>query len=297
MPFLLYLLVTQASLAGYSPDAGSCYERAPARDAWTAMLGFGAELDGRINSRANKGPPTKLAAVYGLDDRDPVSVAIYPWRTIGQIIVKKSETTQSTCTGTLVGPCHVLTNAHCLERDASGAMKAAEFHPHLAGQHANAVSAIVSAFDANDPETFDDDWAILKLDAPIGDDLGWMGVRAHPVADGSLNSYQGKLNASGHSADVYGGKMSNASSVRTYGTQENFLLHDGDSFKGASGGPIWFLDSEGDGQIVGIMARTFTVDDKTNRYFPQANAENASRGILSSAFVKQVQKAIDEGCY
>lgn len=296
MSFFIFLLLTQSSMAGFAPDRASCFDRDPVRDAVKEFVDLGAGLGEVFATNANAGPGSHLTAVFGQDDRAPVTIALYPWRSIGKVITRKSANTIGTCTGTMISACHVLTNSHCLEFDNKGNMKPMEFYPNQMFMKADVVSATYVPYKEDDKSTHEVDYAILKLNHRVGDATGWMGVHADPVLDGALAFQNGKLNATGHSADVHGGQMTNSPRVTAISTQGNYLLHDGDMFKGASGGPLWYLDEKGHGMIVGIMARTQIVDDKTNKFFDKATKENASRGLLSSTFYETVKKVRQEGC-
>ncbi|AFZ27572.1 V8-like Glu-specific endopeptidase [Cylindrospermum stagnale PCC 7417] len=74
-----------------------------------------------VDNLATEEPPP-LPSIVGSDDRKLyLDMQAYPHRTIGGIAPKGSTT--SSCTGTLVGPRHVLTAGHCIHPGGGGKTK------------------------------------------------------------------------------------------------------------------------------------------------------------------------------
>lgn len=130
--------------------------------------------------------------VHGNDDRKQVTdTTSFPNRTIGRMSVG--------CTGTLIGPRVVLTAAHCVYN-----LKKKEWYPNgefSPGQNGSVkpygsvkvTKAITTKAYTQDSKT-EWDIAVLILDTPIGNQVGWM---AYSYDDGltsvsvNINGYPG----------------------------------------------------------------------------------------------------------
>ena len=117
------------------------------------------------------------AVTFGSEDRYDFKSTSHPFSTVGLV----SKSPSGSCTGTMVGPRHVLTATHCLTSDMT-------FTPGYNDGDAPFGTARVSTYwkfsawerRSND-ELYDDevafDYAVLILDQRMGDYTGWMGVK------------------------------------------------------------------------------------------------------------------------
>jgi protease YdgD len=128
------------------------------------------------------------AGVDGEIGWDGGGTRAYPWSAIGRIEATKTDGSSYTCTGTLIGTDIVLTNAHCL-MDATtnqpiiGRDQAPDSPVQIVFQASmikgvalDSARVIDYRYGTNKPQKFlGDDWAILKLDKPLGSMYGYLG--------------------------------------------------------------------------------------------------------------------------
>jgi protease YdgD len=218
--------------------------------------------------------------IIGTDDRTPVLTRAYPWSAIGRIEITTANEGY-TCTGTLIGLDIVLTNAHCLMDEQTKQPMIPKnappdnpaqikFSPSMIrGEALDTARVIDYRSGTNDPYTHPgDDWAILKLDQPLGERYGYIGWRDLNFANPKmLQATRDRLTLVGYAADFptqrnteYGTSgetagMNQNCSIEGLVTQKGLkgvLLHRCDSNPRASGGPIFAQFSNGNYYIVGL---------------------------------------------
>lgn len=227
-------------------------------------------------TRAQELPRPK--AIMGTDDRQAIAQnLVYPWSAIGQIW-------PGPCTATLVGESWLLTNAHCVvdyERGTSTLPKIT-FQPAVQASPLLAVGQVVEAqvteailgTDFADTATrrahhprwvgisardSGQDWALLKLDRPLGQHYGYWQLRGTP-APKLIQDYPQRLSIVGYPQDFTAGDAAQTKG-KTLAFQEScsilstlhthIFVHDCDTAKGSSGAPI-FYQEQGQYYIVAL---------------------------------------------
>ena len=187
--------------------------------------------------------------VVGLvDNRIPMTSSSYPWSAIGRL--ESTGPDGGICTGSLVTPNVVLTNAHCVIDLETGQVKADMiFKPNLVrglllddDDIANVVDVIYGTnFSDSGRFPHPNDWAFVQLDRPLGEKYGTLAWTVLPISD-LLRDFEGELIMAGYSGDFPADGPARTAGVHDgcsiLGEVEGSLIHDCDSYGGSSGGPI-----------------------------------------------------------
>lgn len=112
--------------------------------------------------------------IIGTDNRVLWTSQDYPYSAIGRI----SFSSGWKCSGVLVGRRHVATSRNCIPTsDTWGARFAPSYYDGERLGGSNIIAAITLPFVAFPPCGYKDDWAILVLADPIGNERGWFGSK------------------------------------------------------------------------------------------------------------------------
>lgn len=246
--------------------------------------------------------------IIGRDNREPAPVLTrgFPWSTIGRLEWSTSLSQTSTCTGTLVGRDLVLTNAHCLPNEATGQPQRSRvtFKPSMIeGVSLDEANVTSYEYGTNNPGAeAANDWALLKLDQPLGDIYGYMGwqtldfsnedVLTNTAEKVLLAGYSGdfptenfrEFGEAGETAGVHVG--CSVLGVASEGDYEGILFHECDTNPGASGSPIFALFDNGQYKIVGLHAGSFDLGE--DFVLPSGDITGVvNRGVQVSRWARQ----------
>lgn len=195
------------------------------------------------NHQLNNSSLSLASAIVGEDRRERVSdsgeLTQWPYRSIVRVLMPSIG---GVCSGTLVARDIVLTAAHCIfplleqPEDQRQVVVAANYRN---GEYDDLSAVTMIDLGASDFQRHgrDNDWALLKLERPLGDTFGFMlTARSLPTGFWSRG-----LSAAGYSSDLESGEYL---TVDRDCRIHNFLpnrgySHDCNSWNGASGGPIF----------------------------------------------------------
>ncbi|MBN3905925.1 MAG: trypsin-like serine protease [Nostoc sp. NMS1] len=203
--------------------------------------------------------PGEERAIIGSDDRIPMTSRDYPWSAIGKIEGIGADGGGYSCTGTLIAEDVVLTNAHCVVNpETRKVSQAIAFEPNLVNGVVKSKNDIAYAtnvhygtdFKNSTLADYANDWAILKLNKPIGQKYGYLGWKSLPSS--TLVGDTKKFSLVGYSGDFPNPKKKGyetltAGESMTAGVhlgcsilrhQSGLLYHNCDTNHGASGGAI-----------------------------------------------------------
>lgn len=209
-------------------------------------------------------PPS---GIKGNDDRQRVDIRAYPWSTIGRL-----NKDGNFCTGLLVGKNKILTAAHCFWNKRTRQWSAATQYHFVVGYdkgkyaaHAKGVSYKTAFRKLPDLAKITlkraDDWAILTLDKPLGQEFGFIAISDFsPKTFLDRNMKKGRIIQAGYSRDfahvlTVHKNCSLDKFVRLSKSEEPVFLHQCDATRGDSGSPI-FYNLNGKYSLIAIHSAT-----------------------------------------
>lgn len=188
--------------------------------------------------------PDPSRALIGDDNRISMTSRKYPWSAIGKVAGMTANGGQYHCTGTLISPDVVLTNAHCVVDPRTHKFsQEIRFEPNLINgvvkdpQDIARVTQVIYGTDFTERNSERNDWAVLKLDKSIGNKYGYLSWKSIPSS--TLIKNPNRLFMVGYSADRMEGNTAGADmGCSIVKEADELLFHECDTNGGASGGPI-----------------------------------------------------------
>ncbi len=192
---------------------------------------------------------------FGHDDRVLMDRSVFPWSVVGTINADRG----GGCTATLVARDVIVTAAHCIHRE--GRLHAGGVYTTGHGLPGGPFTAriidhlIDVQWDHTRFSETDDidgtDWALLRLDRPLGDELGYVGVIDIVADRGEQAARETRIWQAGYSWDT-GSNLSGNENCRILAAySDDTMSHNCDTTRGDSGSPF-MIHENGEWQIVAI---------------------------------------------
>ena len=210
------------------------------------------------------------------DQRQEVSVKQYPWSTVARVGFG-----HGWCSAVLIGPKLAATAAHCLWNKATHRnMEAAALNVVVGwdrGQltDGSGVARVVVSprwvpdqVEHYGPEQAAKDWALLELDKPLGDEVGWVAL-SDQIKPGQPIATVGYGNDHKHAAVAHQG-----CTIMEH-LSNGIWMHNCDAIPGDSGGPV-YADVTTTPKLIAITVARF--------------AENRGAAIGAAEFIAQARK-------
>jgi V8-like Glu-specific endopeptidase len=202
-------------------------------------------------------------AFFGQDDRVEVDPTRAPWSMIGLL-----EAEDGYCTGVLIGRALVLTAAHCLASD--GVIDAPPLTFSAGYDRGGFVAqSPVAAYHLPggwlEDEADGTDFALIYLEEPIGERIGWMDVTG--LSQAEIAAYGAgtgpDIMQGGYSYDRDGVMTGNLDCPFVAVEPRSALVHECDTLKGDSGSPLFVADG-GRFRVIGV--ESYTEERPRERY-------------------------------
>ena len=223
----------------------------------------------------------KGGSIFGTDDRRLFQDTNYPWGTTG-----KFRKQGGWCSGTMVGPRHVLTASHCPTWNSDGTIGWATFTPgYFDGSgYVGEINIVRFVFWEKAPPFLTDqesafDYVIGILDQDLTNNVGYVGYRTYDDHwnDGAYWEYIGypsELSSGERPAYQGSCKISSKNDFSLSGQTGSLLGHFNEFTPGQSGGAAWgwwanevFPRVVGVGSTIGdTVVKTTQNQDTDNEY-------------------------------
>jgi V8-like Glu-specific endopeptidase len=209
--------------------------------------------------------------VFHNDSRQELKDRSSPWGAIGKLTGPSGS-----CTASLVGPDLLLTAAHCVLRsgnrdlnvrfDSSNLVKGNYVFQAGYSRGTYLASAGVTYFQVGTFNNWDNanDWAILRLDRPIGHRVGWLGGAARTPDDLISISNQEVIYMVSYPGDLNNGQVPYwEKNCRFKFKEGNLPYQNCNTSSGASGAPMFIFERDKGGRMI---TRVVAVNSAERRY-------------------------------
>ncbi|MEE2525972.1 trypsin-like serine protease [Hyphobacterium sp. HN65] len=220
-------------------------------------------------------PLTIFDHYFGYDDRVFMDTSVFPWVVVGQITMDSG----GACTATLIGPDVLVTAGHCIAGQ-NGVNFSGRFETGYDLRGGPRTARIIDYFmspqwDYQRYRTTDDidgtDWALLRIDTPLGDELGFVGIRALVTEEGEQAALRADIYQAGYSHDTGDHLSGNIACQMVTIYPDNTMAHECDTTRGDSGSP--FMVREGNEYFIVATDSNFRRNPNGPYFYIAARAD------------------------
>jgi len=196
--------------------------------------------------------------IFGTDNRTLVTnLTYYPWRTACKLFMTFPNGKKYIGSGIMIAPKYVLTAGHCVYWQADGGWATrVEVVPAYDGSYSPSYRPFGTAWASyyhaytgwTSYQSWDHDFALIRLDRRIGNSTGWLGY-------GHFSSNTGVTgHTAGYPGDKYGGARQYYDYDPVYSETAYQVKFYTDIMKGQSGSGIWRTNSAGSRYVFGVVS-------------------------------------------
>ena len=241
-------------------------------------------------------PLTIFDHYFGYDDRVLMDTSVFPWVVVGQSRFDSG----GACTATLIGPDVLITAGHCIAGQG-GINHSGTFETGFDLPGGPRTARVIDHYMSPDwdyqryrstDEIDGTDWALLRIDQPLGDTLGFVGIRALVNDEGEQAALSADIYQAGYSHDTGDHLSGNIGCHMINIYPDNTMAHECDTTRGDSGSPFMVRDGEDyfivatdsnfrrnpDGPYIYIAARSDEWVPYYERFLSGELGQNAARG-------------------
>ena len=234
-----------------------------------------AQRTDRSDCIGRERPLTIFDHYFGYDDRVFLDTSEFPWVAVGQIDFDSG----GACTATLIGPDILITAGHCIA-DGARVNAAGSFETGYALPGGPRTARVIDYYmspnwDYQRYSTTNDidgtDWALLRIDRPLGDELGFVGVRALVDESGERAALRADIYQAGYSHDTGDHLSGNIGCHMVTIYRDNTMAHECDTTRGDSGSP--FMIREGNEYFIVATDSNFRRNPNGPYFYIAARAD------------------------
>lgn len=231
-------------------------------------------------------PRLNYLNTFGKIDRFDSDSRKYPGSAVGKLMGPDGVE----CTASLIANEFILTAAHCFYDKVNGKRKLIKgdfifyisYHKERYYDSAY-VTHITSGFDNGNPDKVYNDWAIGKINRPLGENYGYLGFLDNIEEEVSVGT---PLDIIGYGSKFWGGNTQSLvknCSIKKMELANQSILNDCDTSKGDSGAPV-FIQFGGIFYVIAIETAQKKITGNKDGHLEEYNHKAANVSTIINSF-------------